>query len=52
MGTVFKKTYTKPLPGEAELFIRKGEQIARWKDRKGKKRTAPITLGRNGSERI
>ncbi|MCH7885841.1 MAG: hypothetical protein IIC01_11410 [Planctomycetes bacterium] len=35
-GTVYKKTYTKPLPPDAEAFTRKGERFARWKDAKGK----------------
>jgi integrase len=52
VGTVFKKTYTKPLPLGAETFIRKGERFARWRDRRGKTRTAPLTNGEDGSERI
>src|SRR2546423_1227300 len=52
MGTVFKKTVTKPLPPGAETFERKGERLARWKDRRGKTRTAPLTTGQDGTERI
>ena len=52
MGTVFKKMFTKPLPAGAEIFVRKGERFARWKDRRGKSRTAPLTVGEDGSERI
>lgn len=52
MGSVFKKTATKPLPEGAELITRKGERYARWKDRNGKKKTAPVTTGRDGSDRI
>jgi integrase len=52
MGTVFRKSYTKPLPAGAETFTRKGERFARWKDRKGKTRTAPLTVGEDGSERV
>jgi integrase len=52
MGTVFKKTFTKPLPAGAETFVRKGERFVRWKDRRGKTRTAPLTTGKDGSERI
>src|SRR4051812_18082675 len=52
MGTVFRKTTTRPLPPGAEIFVRKGEHCARWKDRKGKARTAPLTVGNDGSERI
>jgi integrase len=52
MGTVFKKTFTKSLPAGAEIFTRKGEKLATWRDRKGRKRTAPVTNGRDGSNRI
>jgi integrase len=52
MGTVFKKTVTKPLPRGAETFERKGEKLARWKDRRGKARTAPLTVGEQGQLRI
>jgi integrase len=51
VGTVFKKSYTKPLPTGAEIFVRGGERFARWR-RKGKTRTAPVTIGQNGSSRI
>jgi integrase len=52
MGTVFRKTVTRPLPQGAETFTRKGERWARWKDRKGKTRTASLTIGQDGTERI
>jgi integrase len=52
VGTVFKKTFTKPLPAGAESFMRKGERFVRWKDRKGKSQTAALTIGKDGSERI
>src|SRR4051812_37870788 len=46
MGTVFRKTFTKPLPSNSEVVSRsvKGgvERIARWKDAKGKTRTARL----------
>ena len=32
MATIYKKTYTKLLPPNAEVFSRKGERFARWKD--------------------
>ncbi len=51
MGTVFRKTFTKPLPAEAEILVRKGERFARWKS-KGRTRTAPLTTGKDGAERI
>ena len=52
MGAVYRETYTKPLPAEAELFTRKGEQFARWRDHRGKRRTAPVAAGKNGEHRI
>ena len=56
MGTVFRKTATKPLPAGAEIFTRKAQRFARWKDRNGKKRTEPVTTpatGKNaGKDRI
>ncbi|MBI3735295.1 tyrosine-type recombinase/integrase, partial [Candidatus Sumerlaeota bacterium] len=52
MATVFKKTFTKPLPANAEITTRRGERIARWKDGKGKLRTAPVTSGKDGVERV
>ena len=48
MGTVFKRTATKPLPVGAELFARKGERFARWKTPKGKTKTAPVVIPTEG----
>jgi integrase len=52
VGTVFKKTFTKPLPMGAEIIVRKGERLARWKNAKGKARTALLTTGKDGSDRV
>ena len=52
MGTVFRKTFTKPLPAGAELFTRKGERFARWKDAKGHTRTEAVTTGDDGADRL
>jgi integrase len=52
VGTVYKPTVTKPLPAGAETFIRKDQRFARWKDHKGKTRTAPLTVGKDKSDRI
>ncbi len=52
MGAVFKKTATRALPAGTEVFRRKGQPFARWKDAKGKTRTAPLTTGREGQDRI
>ncbi len=48
MGTVYRETFTKPLPSGAELFTRKGERFARWPDRRGRKRTAKVTTPTDG----
>jgi hypothetical protein len=52
VGSVFKKAVTKPLPAGAETFVRKGQRCARWTDRRGKRRTAPLTAGKGGAERV
>ena len=52
MGTVYRETYTKRLPTGAELFTKSGERFARWKPLKGKTRTAPVTAGQDGTNRI
>ena len=52
MGTVYRKTATKPLPQGAEVFSRTGQRFARWKSAKEKSRTAPLTTGTDGTERI
>src|SRR6516165_5314105 len=52
MGSLFKKAVTRPLPFGAEIINRKGERLARWRDGKGKVRTAPLTTGQNGTDRI
>ena len=68
MGTVYRKTVTKPVPDGAEIVIRQRkptakervrdpvrtvivERVARWKSREVT-RTATLTTGRDGSERI
>jgi len=48
MGTVFKRTSTKPLPVGAELFARKGQRFARWTTPKGKTRTAAVVVPTDG----
>src|SRR5689334_16401388 len=52
MGSIFKKTYTKPLPQGAEMFTRKGRDMARWNDAKGKSRITPVTKAKNGELRL
>jgi integrase len=52
MGSVFKKTVTRPLPSGTEFITRQGVRLARWRDAKGKIRTAPVTIGRDGTQRL
>ena len=52
MGTVYRKTVTKALPSDAKVIVRKGKRLARWQDSKGKSRSADVTTGRDGSDRI
>jgi hypothetical protein len=52
MGTDFKKQVTKAFPAGAETLVRRRERYACWKDRKGKRRMAPPTEGRDGTVRI
>lgn len=52
MATVYRKTFTKPLPEGAELFEQKGVPHARWLDSRGKVRVAQVTTGRDGAARV
>ena len=52
MATIYRKTVTRPLPKNANIIIRDGKRFAQWKDRKGKKRVAELTIGKNGADRI
>ena len=52
MGTDFKKQATRPLPAGAEVFTKSGQRYARWKPKNARTRTAKVTTGRDGSERI
>ncbi len=52
MGSVYRETYTKPLPATAEIVTVKGKKFARVKPSKGKAKLLPITTGKNGEARI
>ncbi|MBL8854880.1 MAG: site-specific integrase [Planctomycetaceae bacterium] len=61
MATLLKKQFTKPLPPDAKIVSRtvkdrsgKAEckQFAQWTDRNGKKRSAEVSTGKDGSQRI
>ena len=49
MGSVYRKTVTKPLPEDAKIFTRDGERFARWQDSRGKTHKAPVKVGRKGA---
>jgi len=52
MGSLRRKTFTRPLPEGAETYTRKGERFAKWRDGNGKTRTAPVTTAADDSLRI
>ena len=52
MGTVYRKTATKPLPAGTKIIVRKGQRFAEWLDAKKKRRTAPVTIGQDGTDRL
>jgi integrase len=51
MGTVFKKQTTRAVPAGAEITPKGSKRVARWRVR-GKLRTAPVTKGKDGNDRI
>lgn len=52
MATVYRKTYTMPLPGQAQLVEQYGQTLARWIDNKGKRRLDQTTIDRKGQVKI
>ena len=56
MATIFKKTVTRSLPPNAELFTREVKgivvRLARWRNRFGKMQTAETTVGQDGAIKI
>src|SRR5262249_6696627 len=51
MGSVFRKSYTKPVPAGADIVQKNGQRVARWRVR-GKLKTAPLTTGDGGADRL
>jgi integrase len=49
---IYRKQYTVPVPRGAEFFNRGGQRHARWTDRYGRRRTARVTQGRDGTDRL
>ena len=52
MGSVFRKTTTRPMPKDAEIIDKKGERWAKWRTSNGKLKTALVIVGQDGAERI
>ena len=52
MGTVYKETYTKPMPEDAELSDRKRKRVARWTDRRSRKCVVKVTTTDAGEDRL
>src|SRR3954452_6923913 len=52
MGSVFKKSVTRPIPPGAAVVTRQGVRLARWRDGRGRVRTAPLTTGKGGTDRV
>jgi len=52
MGTVYKETYTKPIPPTAEVFTRNKQRFARWTDKRGRRQTAKLTTTAMGTDRL
>jgi site-specific recombinase XerD len=50
--SIYKKKYTRPLPKGAVVITRDGKRHATWIGHNGKKCIAPLTIGRDGSDRI
>src|SRR5687767_13022249 len=42
MGSVFRPKTYRPIPRAAEVVVTKGRRVARWRDGRGKLRTAPL----------
>jgi integrase len=43
MASVFRQTYKRPIPPGAERVTRRGQRVARWKDKRGRTQTAPLS---------
>lgn len=52
MATVFRKTYTQPLPKHSEIVERHGRRMVMWFDRRGKRKYDEMTTGTQGEPKI
>lgn len=49
MASLRKKTYTRDLPQNAELFSRQGQRFAKWIDRSGRRRVGRVVTADTGA---
>jgi len=52
MATIFRKTYTQPLPKHCQIVQRRGRPMAMWIDRRGRRQYDQVTTGRQGQIKI
>ena len=52
MSTIYRKTYTQPLPKNTQIVERGGKKMAMWVDGKGKKHSDHTTMGNHGQVKI
>ena len=50
MATIFKPTYSRVVPDDAEIFVRGGKRHARFKGKDGRKVTAPIVVAKQNKK--
>jgi hypothetical protein len=43
MASIYRPTYKRPIPTGAEVVTRKGKRFAKWKDKRGRTQTAPLS---------
>lgn len=42
MATLYRKSYPIPMPAGAEVIVRRGQKVARWRDGQGREQIAPL----------
>lgn len=52
MANIFRKTYTQHLPRQCDIVDRRGQRVAMWIDRRGRKHYDQITTGQHGQTKI
>lgn len=52
MASLYRKTVTRTLPKSAKIEDRKGGPVAVWRDRDGKRRSAPLVLNDDGTPKL